>query len=61
MSEIVSCALCEWGWDEANSDGCESRYAKDGMKHYCTREADHPGRHAACGLAKDTHPIMEWD
>ena len=30
--------------------------------HYqCTRERDHDGPHAACGVNEDEHPIVTWE
>lgn len=32
-----------------------------GIAYECTRLAGHDGKHAACGIGSEGHPIVQWE
>lgn len=48
------CELCEH-----KELSCTKQHEVSHM--VCTRSTGHTGKHAACGIMPDEHPIFEWD
>jgi len=56
-----TCDLCREFADGPTEGMCLETWPIGDSDLECTRPAGHDGKHAACGVDKDGHPIVQWE